>query len=259
MHLVIGLFLSFFFCYFNIQILASWCNSMGRQTRALFLPCETRSLFFLLMRLCLLLREKSRWVRQWRCPPPPQWRPETAARQSPASQAPFVFIFQQVVLTTQASQPCGFQATHRIGREKLPLSWASLAQCSADKGLTLFAGSCKAAPTSVSNHFPRIPASVATCWPTRVRVSTNYFPAEFQALSRGRSLLSHSINCISHLALRLNITSVSCPNLVSSSMLLGGNRSLALNCLRLGFSIRYSQCRVNCGYNWNNRKWNLHT
>lgn len=154
--------------------------------------------------------------------------------------------------STSSPDNTGFSAMWITGNpqdweEKLPLSWASLAQCSADKGLTLFAGSCKAAPTSVSNHFPRIPASVGTCWPTRVRVSTNYFPAEFQALSRGRSLLSHSINCISHLALRLNITSVSCPNLVSSSMLLSGNRSLALNCLRLGFSIRYSQCRVNCG------------
>lgn len=69
------------------------------------------------------------------------------------------------------------------------------------KGLTLFAGSCKAAPTPVSNHFPRIPAPVGTCLPTRVRVSTSYFPAEFQALSRGRSLRSHSRNCTSHSAL----------------------------------------------------------
>lgn len=175
-----------------------------------------------------------------------------AACQSPASPAPFVFIFQQVVLTTLASQPCGLQATHRIGREKLPCPHCfQLGQPGPGalpvKGLTLFAGSCKAAPTPVSNHFPRIPAPVGTCLPTRVRVSTNYFPAEFQALSRGRSLLSHSRKYISHLALRLNITSVSCPNLASSSMLLGGNRSLALNCLRLGFSIRYSQCRVSCG------------
>lgn len=156
-------------------------------------------------------------------------------------------------LSTSSPDNTGFSAMWITGN---PQDWeretpAQLGQpgpsALPDKGLTLFAGSCKAAPTSISNHFPRIPASVGTCLPTRVRVSTNYFPAEFQALSRGRSLLSHSINCISHLALRLNITSVSCPNLVSSSMLLGGNRSLALNCLRLGFSIRYSQCRVNCG------------
>lgn len=229
---------------------------MGRQTRTLFLPCKDKKHIFLTYEIVSFASREIKMDEAVK-------RSATAPVTSRNGCMSVSCLSCSFCLYFSTSSPgnTGFWAMWITGNPKegrLPgereaprLLCSRLGQPGTSalpvKGLTLFAGSCTAAPTPVSNHFPCIPASVGICLPTRVRVSTTYFPSAFQALSSGCSLLSHSINCISHLGLRLNITLVSCPNLVSSLMLLSGNRSLALNCLRLGFSIRNSQCRVNCG------------